>query len=140
MEVLKTITGRSDVNLIIDTHSRTLYGLCISLSLSMEKRLLIDLALIRLAYESLQITWIVCIKGSVNPADDFTKVEKRKGTLATLMLTNTFNSPMEHWVEHDLPKSHDDGMIPKKLEKKVTFCQEKTGGSVIPPSTSSGDG
>ena len=93
------ITGRSEFPLTICTDSRSLYGLCISLSPTTEKRLQIDLAMIRQAYEAREITKLVWIAGSVNPADNLTKVDMRNGTLAKLLLTNQFSRLHRHGLK-----------------------------------------
>ncbi len=53
-----------------------------------EKRLLIDLTLLREAYEDCEIS--VWIPGSENPADALTKI-KRSPALAVLLHQNTIN-------------------------------------------------
>lgn len=73
------LTNRDSVDLTIYTDSQTLSGPCIVLSCTTERRLLIDLALIREAYESGDITSLVWISSSTNPADDLTKTEKSCG-------------------------------------------------------------
>jgi len=93
--------GRDDIPLSVYTDSHTLYGLCISLSQTTERRLQIDLALIREAYERREITHIMWIAGNINPADDLTKVDKRCGALEKLLATNKFNPPPQAWVSRD---------------------------------------
>jgi len=98
---LETCTGISKINLSIYTDSQTLYGLCISLRNTTERRLQIDLALIREAYERRELTEIIWINGKANPADDLTKCEKRSGSLEELLHTGKFLPQKESWIERD---------------------------------------
>lgn len=102
------VTGDDDINLTIYTDSQTLFGLCVSLASPTEKRLQIDLAAIRQAYERRELSSIVWIPGHCNPADDLTKVDKRSGTLADVLSTNTFKPPPGSWIERDAGK---DGKV-----------------------------
>ncbi len=60
------------VTLTLYTDSQSLYRLCISLAQTTERRLQIDLTLIREAYEKRDITDIMWISGKQNPADGLT--------------------------------------------------------------------
>ena len=60
------------VTLTLYTASQSLYRLCISLAQTTERRLQIDLTLIREAYEKRDITDIMWISGKQNPADGLT--------------------------------------------------------------------
>lgn len=91
---LYRVTGRQGSPLIMCTDSRSLFGLAISLSSTNEKRLLIDLALLRKAYETRDISSI-----PLNPADDLTKPGKRSGSLSRLLETNYFSPPDESWAK-----------------------------------------
>lgn len=66
------MVGRK-VDLVLYNDWQSLYVLSISLAQTTERRLHIDLAIIREGYESRYITEIVWIEGTKNPADDFTK-------------------------------------------------------------------
>ena len=92
---------KRNVKLSVYTDSDSLYGLCISLPHTTERRLMIDLALLREAYERRDISNLYWIPGSANPADDLTKVDKRSGALAELLRTNKFNPRTEVWVDRD---------------------------------------
>ena len=92
---------KRQVALSVYTDSHSLYGLCISLSQTTERRLLIDLALLREAYEKREITNLYWIPGDQNPADDLTKLEKRRVALDKLLKTNKFNPDREVWIERD---------------------------------------
>eukprot|EP00171_Calliarthron_tuberculosum_P023256 IDg23256t1 len=89
------------VDLTIATDSRSLFCLAITLGQTTERRLQIDLAMIREAYERREIAHLVWISGKTNPADDLTKCAKRNGTLATILSSNRFNPDMESWVKRD---------------------------------------
>ncbi len=65
LPVLQQILGRK-VSLKIYTDSKSLYDSCTRLTMTSEKRLLIDLALLREAYEDREISEIVWIRGSEN--------------------------------------------------------------------------
>eukprot|EP00171_Calliarthron_tuberculosum_P022600 IDg22600t1 len=98
---VKQMTNRPEVNLTIATDSRSLFCLAITLGQTTERRLQIDLAVIREAYERRDIAHLVWISGKTNPADDLTKCEKRNGTLEHILRTNKFQPKMESWVRRD---------------------------------------
>ena len=77
---LSRILARN-VELSIYTDSLTLCGLCVSLSQNTERRLQIDLAIVREAYELRDINNIIWTPGSDNLADDVTKIDKRCSAL-----------------------------------------------------------
>lgn len=88
-------------NPIMNVNPRSLYGLCISFCHNSERRLLADLAMAREAYERRDITDIVWISGTTNPADDLTKVEQRSGTLFKIMQPNRFHPEAQSWIQRD---------------------------------------
>lgn len=94
-------SGRKDVNLILATDSRSLFSLSITLAQTTEKRLLIDLSLIREAYEKRDINDIIWIAGNCNPADGLTKVSKRNSTLSELISKNNFMPHARSWIKRD---------------------------------------
>lgn len=98
---VKQMTNRSHVDLTIATDSRSLFCLAITLGQTTERRLQIDLAAIREAYERRDIANLVWISGKSNPADDLTKCDKRNGILETILRTNKFQAEMESWVRRD---------------------------------------
>jgi len=89
------------IDLTIYTDSHSLYGLCISLAQTTERRLQIDLALIREAYERREITNIIWIEGKQNPADDLTKPDKQSGILHKVIAHNHFKPSQKSWVKRD---------------------------------------
>ncbi len=96
---IQSLTGRSSVNLTLATDSRSLFCLAVTLGQTTERRLLIDLSIIREACEKREITEVVWLSGDSNPADDLTKIDKRNGTLAKIISTNNFNPKIESCVD-----------------------------------------
>lgn len=97
---LQEIYGRQ-IDLTLYTDSQSLYGLCISLAHTTERRLQIDLSMIREAYERRDITNIVWIEGKNNPADDLTKITRRAGVLSEVIATNRFFPEPRSWIQRD---------------------------------------
>lgn len=90
------------LSMTIYTDSESLYSLCTSLSQMTERRLRIDLSLIRETYESREITDIVWIAEHLNPVDDLTKTKTHGGMLAWVVETNHFLSQAQSWILRDL--------------------------------------
>ena len=82
--------GFNNIPLSIYTDSKSLFSLAITLGQTTEKRLQIDLSLIREAFEKRDINEIFWIPGNENPADCLTKYEKRSNMLSRLVETNKF--------------------------------------------------
>lgn len=72
-ETYEAVMGTS-IPLSIYTDSRSLYHLTVSLTRTKEKRMQIDLQVLRQAYERREITNVVWITGESNPADGLTKI------------------------------------------------------------------
>lgn len=72
-ESLQRMTGVKKIDLTLMTDSRSLYGLAISLAQTTERRLQIDLEIIRQAYERRELNNVIWIAGDENTADDLTK-------------------------------------------------------------------
>lgn len=100
-EFLMDVLCRKHFPLVIHTESPTLYGFCISVSPTTEKRLQIDLAMLRQAYVSRKRTKFVWIAGDINPSHVLIKVEKRNGKLAELGMSTSCNPPAASPVECD---------------------------------------
>lgn len=100
-DTMQRCTGRRHVNLTLATDSRSLFSLSVTLAQTTEKRLLIDLSLIREAYEKRDINDFVWISGDCNPADGLTKVSKRNNSLAEVISSNKFLPKAESWIERD---------------------------------------
>lgn len=87
--------------LVICTDSKSLFGLCLTIGSTTEKRLLVDLALIREEYEKRDIKNVEWIFRKINPAYGRRKPDKRCGALASLLPTQNFSPSTESWIEHD---------------------------------------
>jgi Reverse transcriptase (RNA-dependent DNA polymerase) len=87
------------IPLVIATDSKSLYDCLTKLGTTKEKRLMIDVACLRQAYERREIAEIVWIKGEANPADAMTKDKKVNDALARLVETNKLHVEPESWVE-----------------------------------------
>lgn len=101
-EAVVRMTGLKNVELTLQTDSKSLYDLVISLAQTTERRLQIDLEILREGYERREISNIVWIAGNQNPADDLTKPDKRNGTLAQVVSTCKFAPTAVSWIERDL--------------------------------------
>lgn len=101
-ESLERISGKKNVDLTLMTDSLSLYGLTISLAQTTERRLQIDLEVLREAFERREIQNIIWIAGQENPADDLTKPDKRSGKLAHLVDSNKFAPTKISWIDRDL--------------------------------------
>lgn len=97
---LGELHGRK-VHQTIYTDSQSLYRLCISAAHTTERRLQIDLALIREANEGKDITEIIRIVGKQNHADDLNKPTRRFGAMSELVATNYFAPTAQSWIKHD---------------------------------------
>lgn len=140
-DTIESISARKNIPLILYIDSQSLCGLCISLRPTKEKRLQIDLALIRQAYEAREITKIVRISGARNLTDDLTKVEKCNGTLVELIKSNKFDPPAQTWVDRDKELPEKKNAISRIVGKSVSFAKQKVAGvshSVSKPSASAG--
>ena len=89
--------GRGTVPIIIYTDSRSLYDGLVSLNTTTEKRLLIDLHLLRQAYERREIAEVCWIPTEQNPADALTK-EKPTAAMRQL-LQGTLELTPNAWVD-----------------------------------------
>ena len=88
-DTIQKSTGLSNIELVLYTDSKSLNGLCISLSPTTERRLQIDLALIRQAYETQEITKIIWTSDSQNSSDNPAKVVNVTGFVSQMFTTNT---------------------------------------------------
>ena len=94
---------KSAVPMVIYTDSRSLYDSLVSLNTTTEKRLLIDLHLLRQAYERREIAEVRWIPTEQNPADALTK-EKPTPAMVQL-LQGTLRLTPNAWVERSEPPS-----------------------------------
>ena len=100
------------IPLVLYTDSRSLYDSLVSLNSTSEKRLLIDLHIIRQAYERREITEVCWIPTAQNPADAMTKeAEKATPALKALMDTNHLHLTPNAWVERT--NEHSPNIAPQ---------------------------
>ena len=94
---------KSAVPMVIYTDSQSLYDSLVSLNTTTEKRLLIDLHLLRQAYERREIAEVRWIPTEQNSADALTK-EKPTPAMVQL-LQGTLRLTPNAWVERPEPPS-----------------------------------
>ena len=88
--------------LTIYTDSKSLYDSLVSLNTVTEKRLLIDLRVLRESYERRELADVFWIPASQNPADGMTKPSsKANGALNRLIATNRLELTPNAWVDRD---------------------------------------
>lgn len=87
-----------DIPLVVYTDSKSLYDDCvIRLGMTLEKRMMIDVMVIRDAYEERELTEIKWIAGNTNPADSMTKI-KANDALKKIIDTNFIDITIKEWV------------------------------------------
>ena len=103
--IQRTITDflGKHVPLHLYTDSKSLYDSLTTLNATSEKRLLIDLALLRESYETREIDAVYWIPGTQNPADSLTKWNAC-GALNSLLEQNILNVSPNAWIERPRPK------------------------------------
>ncbi len=104
--------------LTIYTDSHSLYGLCISLTQTTERRLQIDLALIGEAYERREMTDILSVESKQNAADNFIKPDKQAGILPKVEQNDHFMPMFKSWAKpDDQRESTSDNSIEANIQK-----------------------
>jgi hypothetical protein len=93
---LQTILKRS-VEIITYTDSLSLFDCITKSSTTAKKRLVIDLVVVREAYDRMKIEQLAFFRTNWNPADALTKVS-RNTYLETIMTTGTIDHPVAQWV------------------------------------------
>lgn len=83
---------------ILYTDSKSLYDSLVGINSTTEKRLLIDLCMLRQAYELRELTEVIWIPSSQNPSDAMTK-SNASGALERLIRTNRLEVDAKSWVE-----------------------------------------
>jgi hypothetical protein len=97
---LSSILGH-DVPLFLFTYARSLYHVTISLAPTpTERRLTIDIASVRPAFETREIADIILINGNINPVDGCTKVHWN-GVLSKLVESNRLEIEPQAWLERN---------------------------------------
>ena len=74
--------------LVVCIDSKSLYECLVKLGITQEKRLIVDVMCLRLAYKRREIAKVKWIKGNTNPADAIMK-SKPSNALKLLINTNT---------------------------------------------------
>jgi hypothetical protein len=98
---IKMITeqlGFSQTLIVVCTNIYLLYECLVKLGSTQEKRLMIDIMVLRQLYERREITEIRWIDGKDNPADTMTKSTSNKA-LEKLIDTNQLGVRVEGWVQ-----------------------------------------
>lgn len=88
------------IPLVICTDSKSVFEAITKLGTTAEKRLMIDIAMLRQSYERRELAEIKWIHGDSNPADAMTK-SNCNGALQRLIDTNHIDLKEEVWVERD---------------------------------------
>jgi hypothetical protein len=94
--ICKTILKRS-VDILMYTGSLSLFDVIPKSSTTAEKRLMIDLVVVREAYDRMEIAQLAFHRTNWNPADALTKVS-RNTYLETILTTGTSDHPVAQWV------------------------------------------
>jgi hypothetical protein len=79
------------------TDSLSLFDIITKLSTTVEKRLMIDLVVVREAHDRMEIAQLAFLRTNWNPADALTKVS-RNTYLETILTTGTIDPPVVQWV------------------------------------------
>ena len=93
---LQRMLGKG-VPLLMLTDAKALFDVIIGSKYTPEKRLMVDLAAIREAYNERTISNIGLIRSEHNPADGLTKIGPN-AALHKLLQTNTLQHPIEQYV------------------------------------------
>jgi hypothetical protein len=111
------------LELHILTDSRTAYHTVTTLVITRERRLMVDLHLLREAYENREITRISWITGLSNPADGLTKI-KHNGRLEILLRSNTILIEAAGWIDRPEMRMNNDADSEKQIlnDKGATVC------------------
>lgn len=86
------------IPLVLFTDSKSLYDCLVGINSTTEKRLLIDLCMLRQSYELREITEVVWIPSHQNPADGMTK-DNACCALEKLICSNELDLQPKAWVE-----------------------------------------
>ena len=84
--------------LVLYTNLKSLYNYLVKLSMTQEKRLIVNLIYLHQAYEQHEITKVKWIRSKDNPADTITKAKPCQA-LKTLINTNKLNLRVTEWVK-----------------------------------------
>jgi hypothetical protein len=93
---LQTILKRS-VDILMYTDSLSLFDVITKSSTTAEKRLTIDLVVVREAFDRMEIAHLAFLRTNWNTADALSKVS-RNNYLETILTTGTIDHPVAQWV------------------------------------------
>ena len=99
-EAMTNILGR-EVMMTIYTDSKCLFDALTNLNTTSEKRLMIDLSMLRESYERREITSVMWVPGCQNPADAMTKRDACAG-LEKLIAMNKIEVTPSAWIERNM--------------------------------------
>jgi hypothetical protein len=85
------------IPIVILTDSLSLFDVITKASTTAEKRLMIDLSVLKQAYDRREIETIGLVRTAHNPADMLTKI-KGSAILDTILSTAQLCHPVEQWV------------------------------------------
>jgi hypothetical protein len=95
---IKLLDKKISISLILITDSKYLYDCLIRLSITIEKRLMIDVMILRQLYERREITKMIWIH-DINNSIEFMIKTKLSSTLKTMIDTNQINLNITEWVK-----------------------------------------
>jgi hypothetical protein len=96
--LIKLLDEKISISLILSTDSKSLYDCLIRLSITIEKRLMIDVMILRQFYERREITEMIWIHDINNSANSMIKI-KSSTALKTMIDINKINLNTTEWVK-----------------------------------------
>ncbi len=96
--LIKLLDKKISISLILTTDSKSLYDCLIRLSITIEKRLMIDVMILRQFYERREITEMIWIHDINNSANSMIKI-KSSTALKTMIDINQINLNITEWVK-----------------------------------------
>jgi hypothetical protein len=96
--LIKMLDKKTFISLILITDSKFLYDCLIRLNIIVEKRLMIDVMILRQFYERREITEMIWIHDINNSVDSMIKT-KLSSTLKTMIDTNKIDLNITEWVK-----------------------------------------
>lgn len=102
---LESMTN-STIRLQMLTDSKSLFDVIKKCSTTAEKRLMIDIKVVRQAYEKFEFSGVGFVRSDNNPADSFTK-HKPNSALMKIIHTNKCNFEIEQWISRTKKKNSE---------------------------------
>jgi hypothetical protein len=123
--LIKMFNKEVFISLILITDSKFLYDCLIRLSITIEKRLMIDVMILRQFYERREITEVIWIHGINNSVDSMIKA-KSSTTLKTMIDINQINLNITDWVKRttvnqDMGTRQEEWEISERWIKGMCF-------------------